>query len=424
MSINLQLILAFQIDEQSGNSGQDTASLAALKASTEASGSSEGYISTLSERASPSASFGDSSNAESVSVTSSLAGNKANSEGNISLLQQNAAYNAGGEGSSRLAMPHRSEKSALPASSLFKVLEEPKHVASTEPRWSRSTFFEIDRELSGALFINQRTAGFDDLRYPGFFKYGLRFTPSHDQRNVYRTVTISGIPANITLRMILDGVRGGAVFESKLLDTLKVTGSNTALIIFLHEHSALAYEEHAKKHPIIFSGLVAKVTVVPTPTWPIKPKLRKAVFNHQHSRCLEVYQFPTSISHSGLRKDIGHCEELNYDDLVHIEMREDGILMLQFSSIDGADWAYGMLSSLRAYQNCAPYFTSDPCSQSLETLLPLNKIGSNVAKEVSVNDEQKKQDFPYNCPSSITKTSCSVSSDGVSTSELTASKET
>ena len=420
---NLQLILAFQINEQSGNFEQHTASLAALKGSTEASGSSEGYISTLSERASPSASFGASSNAKSVSFTSGLAGSKGTSGGDISLWQNYAAYSAGDEGSSRLPTPHRTEKSALPASSLFKALEEPKHVASTEPRWSRSTFFEIDRELSGALLINQRTAGLDDLRHPDFFKYGLRFAPSRNQRNVYRTVTISGIPANITMRMILDGVRGGVVLESSLLNTLKVTGSNTALIIFLHEHSALAYEEHAKKHPIMFSGLVAKVTVVPTPTWPIKPKLRKAVFDHQHSRCLEVHNFPRSISPSGLRKDIGHCEELKLNHLIHMEMRKDGTLLLQFSSIDGAGWAYGMLSSFRAYRDCEPFFTPDPCSQSLETLHPLTKIDSNVAKVVSANEEQKGQNPADNCPSPTTEISFSVSSDGISSSELIASKE-
>ena len=416
--IPLQLILAFQINEHSGNSDQHTASLASLKGCTEANGSSEGYISTLSERASPSASFGASSNAESVSVSSSLASYKGNSEGSISLWQKYAAYSAGDEGSSRLATPHRSEKSALPASSASKALEEPKHVASTEPRWSRSTFCEIDRELSGALFINQRAAGSGDLRHPDYFKYGLRFNPSHDQRNVYRTVTISGIPANATICMILDGVRGGAILESKLFNTLKVTGSNTALIIFLHEHSALAYEEHARKHPIIFGGLVAEVTVVPTPTWPIKPTLHKAVFNHQHSRCLEVHDFPRSISPSRLRKDIGHSKELDLDHLIHMEMRKDGTLLLQFSSIYGAGRAYGMLSTFRAYRGCKPFFTSDPCSQSLETLLPLTEIDSNVAKELLANKEQKSQDSVYGCPSSITRSSSSVSSDGVSSSEL------
>ena len=218
--------------------------------------------------------------------------------------------------------------------------------------------------------------------------------------------------------MILDGVRGGAILESKLFNTLKVTGSNTALIIFLHEHSALAYEEHARKHPIIFGGLVAKVTVVPTPTWPIKPTLHKAVFNHQHSRCLEVHDFPRSISPSRLRKDIGHSKELDLDHLIHMEMRKDGTLLLQFSSIYGAGRAYGMLSTFRAYRGCEPFFTSDPCSQSLETLLPLTEIDSNVAKELLANKEQKSQDSVYGCPSSITRSSSSVSSDGVSPSEL------
>ena len=39
-----------------------------------------------------------------------------------------------------------------------------------------------------------------------------------------RYFTISGIPENVSLHMVLDTVRGGAVVEAKLLDTLKIRG--------------------------------------------------------------------------------------------------------------------------------------------------------------------------------------------------------
>ena len=366
MPIILQLILAFQTNEQSGKCEQLNACLAAVRGSAEASGSSENYTLTPSGGASPSTSYGVSGNTESAPTTSSLAGHKGNLEGNVSLWQTYAGYSVGDEESLHSATPHKSEK--------------------------------------GAVFINKCTAGFEDPRHPDVFKYGLRFIPSHNERNVYRTVTISGLPANTTMFMILNNVRGGAVLDSKLLNTLKISGSNTALIIFLQEHSAFAYEEYAKKHPIIFNGLIAKVAVVPTPTWPIKPNIYKAVFDHKHSRCLEVHNFPRSISPS----------ELKFDHLVHTEMGKDGILVLQFSSIDGAGCTYRMLSSFMAYRDCEPHFTSDPCSQPLETLLPRGKIDINVAKS---------QNLVHNCPSSISKTSSPVSSDGSSSSELIASAE-
>ena len=44
--------------------------------------------------------------------------------------------------------------------------------------------------------------------------------------------------------------------------TLKITGSNTACIVFLYENSAFVYEEHTKKQPVTFNGIVAKVAVV------------------------------------------------------------------------------------------------------------------------------------------------------------------
>lgn len=312
----------------------------------------------------------------------------------------------------------------------FQNKKHPRGLEQLEPQWVSSTFFEIKGELSNAFIVYQRTARFDDLLHPDYFKYGLRWTPDHEQHNVFRTVTISGLPTSITTSMLLDNVRGGAIIESKLLDTLKILGSNTALVTFSYEHSALAYEEYVRKHPVIFDGLAARVAVLPTPTWPMKPKLCRDVYDNKYSRCLEIYNFPRAISEFRLRWDLGRFEGLKLDQLIHIEVRKDGTMVLQCSSIDGASRAYGMLSSHRAYRGCEPFFTPDPCSQPLETLHALTDVDSNVAKVVTTDKEQKSRTLAYERPISTTESTISGSSDEddfnemISFSKKMASKET
>ena len=366
----LQLILAFQTDERREQPLQYTALSETLK------GFPDRFISTSSEA---------------TSVT--------------------ASSPEGHKGSSK-----------LPLSCLVEAPKDPKQVDTIEPRWNCSTLFEINDERTNALYHHELTAGFHS-RTPGFLKYGLRFAPSNNQDNIYRTITISGIPKDVSLHTILETVRGGAVVEAKLLDTLKMTCFNTARIIFLYENSAFVFEELTKKQPITFGGIVAKVAIVPTPTWPIRPELLEAILNHRHSRCLAIRNFPCSISPSRLRRDIEPSKELNLDHLLHTEMREDGTVWLEFSSIDWAGSAYAILSSTRDYHSCKTFFTADPCCLPVNTLSPFTESGSTSVKLDSADTEQRSMDLPYNCPSPTTETSFSESSEGTNIADMIASME-
>lgn len=178
--------------------------------------------------------------------------------------------------------------------------------------------------------------------------------------------------------------------DAKLLDTIQITGKKSALIIFLHEHAAMAFENYAKKTPVMISGVTAQVRVVSTPTWPIRIPLRKAIFDHHHTRCLEVYNFPEQISARRLRNDLMVCVEMYSDRITYMQKRKDGIVELQFSSVDWAGHAYGMLSSYRSYQTCTPYFAPDPCARPLESLqgqqMACTAVVEPVAKHAAAPD--------------------------------------
>ena len=181
--------------------------------------------------ASPSTSFDAFSNTESVSVTSILVGTKNNIKGNVSLWQKYATHNAGHNGHSGLATPHKSRKGALLSSSLVEVLKELSmwlalsldvhaqrslkliasfqmhslltkiHALSTKippsstvcaPLITSSTAYDtlhtLTSEMSIGLSPFSRSprnttvsiAGFDDLYQLDFPRYGLRVTPSYN----------------------------------------------------------------------------------------------------------------------------------------------------------------------------------------------------------------------------------------------------
>ncbi|KAI9872165.1 MAG: hypothetical protein M1830_002005, partial [Pleopsidium flavum] len=229
--------------------------------------------------------------------------------------------------------------------------------------------FATRTERENAITINRRVAGPKDLAFPDLFRYGIRYNPHPTEQNVYRTVTIEGLPATITLEALLKKVRGGDVVSSKLCDTFSITGFHTALITFLRESAASDYEDFAALHPICFGGQVAKVSMLSTPTWPMTIPLKTAIFDHHHTRCLEVRNFPRQTNSLALRRDLRICSSMECDMIETLTMRHDGILEIRFSSVGAAGQAFGILTSYRAYRQCNVAFSPDPCALPLKTML-------------------------------------------------------
>ena len=239
-----------------------------------------------------------------------------------------------------------------------------------KPSWKVNSVSSTDNSQERSEAVPKRGMGPAKYRYPELFKYGIRYMPDEEERNIYRTILISNLPADITIHQLLEKVRGGIVVDAKLMDTMKLLGGNSALIIFLHEHAALDYEEHAKCHPIFFHDSLANVRMVSTPTWPIDPGLRDAIDNHQHTRCLEVHNFPRrQITESRLRNDLQMSAQMNGNRIEHLKLRSDNVLEISLTSIDYAGIAFGMFTTFRCYRNCKTRFVADPCAQPLESLL-------------------------------------------------------
>ncbi|KAK4690350.1 hypothetical protein P7C71_g6422, partial [Lecanoromycetidae sp. Uapishka_2] len=262
-----------------------------------------------------------------------------------------------------------------------------------EPRWEDTKLFDSKAERDYAININRRSAGVREVAYPDFFRHGIRYVPRSTDRYLYRTVTISNLPADVTMTMLLHKIRGGMIVDAQLLNTGSITGSLSALVTFLHEHSAMAYEEHVKNHPIEFLGTVPHISLVPTPTWPIPVNLWSGIFDHGRTRCFEVHGYPRYVPPAVLKSELLSSPVMKSTSLEAMKMGADGVLRLYFSSIRAASQSSYLFTRSVRYRGCEVKFLPDPCAQPLETIhqtAPLPPLG--FEPELAALDQSDRLD--------------------------------
>jgi hypothetical protein len=208
-----------------------------------------------------------------------------------------------------------------------------------------------------------------DNRFPDFFRYGIRYTPGETDSNFQRTVQISNLPHDTELREILARVRGGEIMSAILLDTKKLLGGMSARIEFVNEGAAEEYVLYAEMYPISFGDPPqrATVTLVPTPTWPVRLPTRNKV-NLGQTRCLRIPNFPTHFSLQGLERELTRGNGYRAAALVEIYLDETMTLHLEFSNVDAAGSAFGILTSFREFRGLEVGWEKDPCAGQLEDL--------------------------------------------------------
>lgn len=217
--------------------------------------------------------------------------------------------------------------------------------------------------------LTSRHSAQTGTRVPDMLKYGIRYVPKLHEQDVYRTVAISGLLPSVTMMALLEKVRGGMLVDAKLLDTSKIIGSNTALVTFLHERAAKAYEDHAKMHPIAFNNVVAQVSVILTPTWPMPVNIRTSIEEFGHTRCFEVHGIPRNILLPAVRRELTASPVMKSDSLECMRLGADGVLGLRFLSIRAAEQSRALLTKTLRYRGCTVKCIPDPCAQPLETVL-------------------------------------------------------
>ena len=156
---------------------------------------------------------------------------------------------------------------------------------------------------------------------------------------------------------------------------MKLTGGLTGRVVFAHESAASKYVLHAQQSPITFgdSNQVADVTLISTPTWPLKISTRNKLNAVHHTRCLHLPMFPTHSSLHTLERDIACGNGFRNDALLEVYVDEEQTLHLEFSSVGAAGSAFAILTSWPLYRGLVVEGGSDPCEGGLEELL--EKVG-------------------------------------------------
>ncbi|KAL9609539.1 MAG: hypothetical protein Q9167_005698 [Letrouitia subvulpina] len=248
---------------------------------------------------------------------------------------------------------------------------EARHALITLPKWEHSQLTTTESERSAAILVYRRANGIPpERKLPDFFKHGIRFQPTPTKGNLYRTVIINELPRTITLTSLLEQVRGGPIFSAELLETFSITGSSSALIVFVLQQSATRFLRQAQKTPLIFNNTPTKASLVATPTWPIPESYCKAILDHLQTRCLEVRNFPRQVSSKEFAEDLRVCSKIAIRWIEHLWIREGGVLELRCSSITSAYQVYGFLTNSGKYAMCNVRFVPDPCARDFGVLLP------------------------------------------------------
>ncbi|KAI9697671.1 MAG: hypothetical protein M1836_004621 [Candelina mexicana] len=291
-----------------------------------------------------------------------------------------------------------------------------------EPRygsnWGAQKIFRSEDEHESTLQNNQRTAGPKDRTFPDLFRFGLRYQPLEREADALRTVMVSNLPHDVTMNAVLDKIRGGMVVWASLLDSVKIKGSMSAMVTFLHPVPAAEYVDFAREHPVQVCGQTITVDLLPTPTWPMAISLKKAIYDHGHTRCLEIINFPRRISRAELMQDLRISESLRINMIESLEMSQEGILSIRFTGVHYAGQAYGKLTAYRKYFGIRVTRTPDPCALPLETLLESAlKIDNAVTTDIKLEDHTKERcGLPKELPSksrtgSVIETSSEEESD-------------
>jgi hypothetical protein len=195
-------------------------------------------------------------------------------------------------------------------------------------------------------------------------RIGFRNRPCEVEKG-RRTITISTLPPNTSMDQVLRGIRGGEVLSAFMCNTVRITGSLTALITFVNSIGAAKFLNITEQEGFYVGFQKAKVKLVETATYPMRRILKDRIVNRGRTRALTILRAERSIKktvYSILSGSIvaDHIECFK-------EHRTPGEFTVLFYSVEMAIRAYKLLQGCPGIEKM--WFGSDPCGKT-----PLNEL--------------------------------------------------
>ncbi|RAL02466.1 uncharacterized protein BO80DRAFT_472505 [Aspergillus ibericus CBS 121593] len=217
-------------------------------------------------------------------------------------------------------------------------------------RWALrgcSVFDNPDDEMEALLYRPNIVAKESPVEL-WVFQYGLRYIPAKHERDVYRAITIEKLPSDVTMKQILPLI-DGEIYSAHLLDTVPITGYSTALVTFVSQTDTLRFLQ-SSGGKLTVGAAQAKVTLVPTPTYPMSAGMARLVRDGGNTRCICVSGLRETLK-GELHRVLGKSPYINY-----LECMEDGGVAgevnIQFHSIKMAIAAHAMLKCHPNFSGC------------------------------------------------------------------------
>ncbi|KAK4956133.1 T-complex protein 1 subunit beta [Elasticomyces elasticus] len=195
----------------------------------------------------------------------------------------------------------------------------------------------------------------------------LFYKPEPGERNVFRTIIITGLYPKLSLAEILRKIRGGLVVTMNMATTVaNATGS--ASITFLHEDSARAFIHYCKddRH-LRFRGRPAQVRMLESATFPMTEELKQHIAAGGATRCLRIAVYSRYMRLASVVRAVTPRNQCS-NGLVNAW--EDGrdeagkpTFCLQFRSVDTAVRAKAMMREAFGPYDYAVKFDEDPCKE-------------------------------------------------------------
>lgn len=231
-------------------------------------------------------------------------------------------------------------------------------------RWAMhhpGVFDSPEEEASAAQFGASRHDLYKGVSDNSFFQWGLRYMPKSGEENAFRTVVIENLPDTITLNQILTRIRGGAILSATLTDTRTISGSHTALIIFLHDRGALNFLYRVAREGFYIGFSPSQVRPVPTPTYRTATDLETQIRRLGHSRVLVVRTPYVKEAREGIHHVLGQSRLRHYVECFG-ERDLKGEVTVRFHSIKMAMVAYLALVRDPKFKGQFVKFGPDPCA--------------------------------------------------------------
>lgn len=226
------------------------------------------------------------------------------------------------------------------------------------PKWAilqNKPLFDDEDELARARRLHGGRQ-----QYTIFWQHPVRYLPASNEKNLCRTLIIDFLPLDTTLKDVLGLIRGGALESIQLFEPIgSVTDFKTARVVFHYEIPACDMYAYWQKYGLTLRGQPIRVLQLGY-TYPKNRQLDEDVFTRCYTRILLI----DNVNDRVIRQLPAYLNnQVKMGFVIEIGKADDGITMIEFTSVDEAAKAMRAMQTEEMFQGVVFDFDDDYCQE-------------------------------------------------------------